>query len=95
MTPSAGDHVIGKKSISIVDINPNDMTVTTSNENVFEVEAVMDVTIDIGKATTLTLADYLARGVTSESSSTLQNCGQLSSSKPSGEQGTERVMDLD
>ena len=86
MTPSASDHVIGKKSISIVDINPNDMTVTTSNENVFEVEAVMDVTIDIGKATTLTLADYLARGATSEASSTLHSCGQLSSSKPSGEQ---------
>ena len=87
MTPSSSDHVIGKKSISIVDINPNDMTVTTSNENVFEVEAVMDVTIDIGKATTLTLADYLAQGTTSETSSALQTCRQLSTLKSSGDQG--------
>ena len=59
MTPD--DQSMAENSISIVDINPSDMTLTTSpNQNVFQVEAVMDVTIDIGK--TLTLAEYLAGG---------------------------------
>ena len=43
---------IGKKTISIVSINPMDQTISTF-ENVFEVEAVMDVTIDIENAATM------------------------------------------
>ena len=60
---TSNDPSISENSISIVDINPSDMTLTTSpNQNVLQVEAVMDVTIDIGKTTTLTLAEYLAGG---------------------------------
>ena len=43
---------VGKKSISIVSINPNDQTISTI-ENVFEVEAVMDITIDIEQAASM------------------------------------------
>jgi hypothetical protein len=59
VTPSTESNCIGKKSISIVGIDPNDLTTFSTNESVFEVEAVMDVTIDFDKATTFTLAEYL------------------------------------
>ena len=49
---------IGTKSISIVAVDPNGKSIATNN-TVYEVEAVMDVTIDLENATTFDLSEFM------------------------------------